>query len=577
VAGVYGVVRLLAQVRAAAEALLAEMPGGEPWSAESVPHPADYLFLALAEQRGGRRLSLRPSFPPEAEKRVRLSARLDGLTPAAAPPGRPADVLVVASMERFLHPLAPVLPALAGQAAVTLLVPRAGREWPTVRALPDTVEVLAVEDRYTPDVAAVFADWQARGRRLWETEQERLCERFTVAGISLWEILGVGMEEVFLDLLPHAAAYVEMARALCAGGVPGVVAAAKLQEPLENAFFAVAGEECTCRMLAMHGHISPYPQHFFAQGRFAAADRVCVWGEYYLPVLARHLGADLGRKTVVTGNPAWDGLALDARTGARPCAPSTLGPAGSDRVRMRARAAEVLEAPRDAFRVLYLSDVISVRQYPLVQAVVADMPDAFLIVKVHPGEREEEYRRQRLPALEGRAVVIREEAALPLHDLLRAGDVAVTYSSTTALESILAGTPVLGLAADPVLVRRYPTVDWSNYGIPVARTREALAQALRTLAADTAARGRLLAQERVGIRPFVGADADGGATAAVEAEILAALQNVHVAPGFRPANAAQTAQGGGQRSLSRRRTNAGQKPSATEYADVIREEAIHAP
>jgi hypothetical protein len=190
---------------------------------------------------------------------------------------------------------------------------------------------------------------------------------------------------------------------------------------------------------------------------------------------------------------------------------------------MREQAARALGAPADRLWVTYLSESISTRQYPVVQAVIADLPNAFLIVKVHPAEAIDWYRQHVIPPMAGRVAVVQTHPELDLHGLLRASDLAVTYYSTTALESILCGTPVISVALDPEMCRRYPNIDWTEFGIPVSKTPVELAQAFSSLL-DAEARARTLAEQRAGLRPLVKNCDGSSATEAVVNVVMECLE-----------------------------------------------------
>jgi hypothetical protein len=161
----------------------------------------------------------------------------------------------------------------------------------------------------------------------------------------------------------------------------------------------------------------------------------------YLPVVADHVaawsassiqwfverGSDPSR-FVVMGNPRIDALSVDRVAASR------------DR------------AQEDGTRLLLAlspnARSINTNVVSAALAALAQIPAARLVVKLHPGHREWSWVRGMV-----RAAPARDRVRVTKHegvtDLLRWADVTLVHRSTVALESLVAGTPVVILADGP--------------------------------------------------------------------------------------------------------------------------------
>jgi len=388
----------------------------------------------------------------------------------------PAAVLFVASMNNYLTPMLPVMRALQERGrCVVVVVPRAAAGWGNYGALRAAAPVIFAEDLLDDELAAEIAARRREYGRLFRGQRARLRERLRLdasCSLDLWPFAGPGMRVVFERLLPHAVGYVSLAERAYCRFEPRVVVLARQRRAFENAFAAVARRDGIPTALVIHGHVSSQPIYHFIDGYLDQADLVCAWGAAQHQALVEK-GADPAR-VVVTGNPAWDRLAggLDALP---------------DRAVCRTAVAEQLGLDPARFWVTFTSQADSRAFFPAILGAVRALPDANLVVKVHPGEQVADYP---VPA-EARAgcrVVKRTD----LHTLLRASDVVLTYTSTTNLEALMAGAPlvVVDLASNPDMPNR---IDLAAYGVPEVRDEATLRETLTRLRADEGRRQRIVA------------------------------------------------------------------------------------
>jgi hypothetical protein len=171
-------------------------------------------------------------------------------------------------------------------------------------------------------------------------------------------------------------------------------------------------------------------QHGLPQYRLGfvplVADEIATWSERSDDWLVRH-GAPSDR-LVRLGNPRLDGLVRADR--------AAVGQAAARQHGLAGRPAILLAlSPNDRARNLALLE--------LALGTLASLPDAALIVKLHPGDGrwdEVHARVREAGALRDRTRIVR---TAPLYPLLHWADAVLLHRSTVAVEALAAGTPVI--------------------------------------------------------------------------------------------------------------------------------------
>ncbi len=517
---------------AAARAMLASRPSPHAVFPFEDPYLAEHAFAARLRERGGSFVAFHESTRDGAALERRYPARcaasafesfeFDALAapsplefaPSLAGEGAESGAceesatpsvtscraavpttLFVASMNNYLQPMTPVMAELLRRGQrVALLCPRAAGAWPQARHIPPGVERVHIEDLITPLLAAFHRDERSRIAAAWERSADLVRRCFVLGPIDAWPLVRRDVARFILDYLPSCALLIEIARRLRVSMNVRACVVARLRRATESTLGAALRSAGVPVTMLVHGHISTFPERSFDTGGFEA-DRVCVWGEAQkFQVLGTH-APPAAERVVVVGNPAWDGL---------------ISRRGGDSERREARALiarDLALDPRRLWAVLTAQD-ITAPQFPDVVRAFASEPRACLIVKPHPAESPDWYRR-RCADLPG--AVVLEHGRCELHDLLRAADLTLTFSSTTNLESLILGTPVVTYAFGALA-----TQDRAAYleecDLPLARTGDELTGILRR-AADDADRFRsalMPAVERA-LRTFVGNYPDAGA------------------------------------------------------------------
>ncbi len=418
----------------------------------------------------------------------------------------PEAVLFIASMNNYLNPMLPVMRALEQRKKqVMTIVPCAAKGWGNYRALQETSSITFAEELLDEKLAAEITVKRREYSRLFRERRAWLRERLRLEnGLDLWPFAATGMRVVFEYLLPHTVGYIGLAERAFRRSHPQAIVIARQRRAFENAFVAVARRDDIPVAMLIHGHVSSQPIYHFIDGRFDQSDLICSWGEAQKRALIEK-GAPAER-VLVTGNPQWDRLAP---------ALGDLPPAEE----CREEVAEQLRISAKAFWVTFTSQAVSRIFFPAILDAVRRLPEAVLIVKVHPGERVDDYRTMIPAADQERCRVVKR---IDLHTLLRASDIVLTYTSTTNLEALAVGTPlcIVDFAQNQDKPNR---IDLSTCGIPEARDGESLHQVLIRLRKDPAWKKEILTGGHRALEDYA-CGLDGKATERVVGALLELMQ-----------------------------------------------------
>lgn len=241
-----------------------------------------------------------------------------------------------------------------------------------------------------------------------------------------------------------------------------------------------------------HGDFSPAHREWAE----SEVDLITTWGEGPSEVLA---GLGVGRDRIaVTGAPWADHLSTSAPSGAR----ARGGP--------RAR---VLVATSGAGHSVGLPEhEAHVRR---LLAASAALPDVDLVFRLHPKDRRPLYDRLLAEVPGARATILEPKDAGDIHRALPDFALLITVTSTSAIDAMLHGVPVIALARpagepEPAFVRAGAA--------RVAGAKEELADAIRSVLAEGAG-AEQSARAAAYVERFFGARDGGAAERVLEALI----------------------------------------------------------
>lgn len=476
----------------------------------------EYTLLQRAKARGLRVRTIVPlevlerefadTVTPVSEKPgyepVEFDLSLPGTGMAEAPR---CDVLFVATMANYLNPIIPVANALARSGrAVGVLLPRAGMAWGGAQRLSPVVMRLVLEDFVDEGMAAAQARWRSEISARWEHCEEAVAAACRMAdhigGISLWPL-------VQKDLSRLAARYIPLARACRAIGCRladrvGTAVGARLRRATDLALVRGLTDAGVPHALVIHGHVSRAADRRFVDGDFGRS-RILAWNQDQAgAIAAKGVRPD---RVVITGNPDWDGL---VERGSR----------AGERVEASMRIAHALGLDETRPVIVLTSQEQVAPLAKELAAAVLRSPAAQLVMKVHPAEDAGPYHAAAVG--EGRVRVV-TTGGPALHDLLHAADAVLTFHSTTNLEAVCLGTPVISLAMGPLAgVDRLVPLEQS--GLPVAESLDSLAEWVNKICQGEQRVMRLLHEATSRAREMFAAPLGGGATQRVIEELSGA-------------------------------------------------------
>jgi hypothetical protein len=315
------------------------------------------------------------------------------------------------------------------------------RDAPLAGWLPpvsEGVHLLPVETVSDPQVRAKAVAMQTeivkRSRRLLnsvrfrEVVQEGLGEEETAE--SFIRELRICLMS-YLGKLSYQAVYAERIFQTLS---PRAFVAADDTDPIERVYFAQAARSGVPSLVVQYGNVDENCVNW----AFLLAQRAAVFGETSRRrLLAQGVSPE---RIAVTGNPRFDDLCRDI-PGARLRVRSHLGMEKSKKIVLftsQVNLASIFEGENGT-----LSDAQYHWLLDTVYGTEVRIPDTVLIVKLHPDEDDAPHKKK-MKALGSRAQsIISCRSSIEVNELIKAADVVVTYNSTTGMEALMAGVPLV--------------------------------------------------------------------------------------------------------------------------------------
>lgn len=204
----------------------------------------------------------------------------------------------------------------------------------------------------------------------------------------------------------------------------------------------VSGDDCDprARVYFLMGKAKGIPSLLIQQGLTAAnavewlflsVDKAAVFGNYTKRLLVR-LGVE-EKKLIVTGQPRFDHLVRNDQKDAKERVVKA--------IRIPFGRKIILFTSQPNAPAAFFSETVRRKAIETIYRLAAELKDAVLVVKPHPDERSK-FHHQLGKKLKQYNVFITQKRA-NTQDLIKACDILITFHSTTALEAILAGKPVI--------------------------------------------------------------------------------------------------------------------------------------
>lgn len=412
-------------------------------------------------------ISAAPGFP-------RFEIDLGG-TPRALPT-HPIDVLFLASMDNYLNPMIPVMAELARRGErVGVVLPGESGAWSNAKRIPGDVTRLGFVDLIGSDLVEFGVRERARIEEAWRVRERDIAKALREGPIDLWPLACQDLRRMAMEYLPRALQFWRAGERLVREHGVRAIVGARMRRTCDIALTLGARSAGARASILIHGHITDAPERRFDDGSYDQLDAVGAWGdEQRRVILAKSAPESTPRATIesgrvhAAGNPAWDELARrDHSTSRRNVA--------------RLSIARELDLPPERPWLVLTAQETSAPQYPAIRDAVLATRDAMLIVKTHP--REDALVYERRGDQERARIRVVSGSSPALHDLLLAADATITFHSTTNLESLLVGTPVITVALGE-LRKIDRLVFLERFGLPLATSEPALRDAIHAAATE---------------------------------------------------------------------------------------------
>lgn len=323
-----------------------------------------------------------------------------------------------------------------------------------------------------------YSGLQARWRRRWQSERERVAGVLRYRGYDLAPLLLPLVRAEFLEHGPNLALLIRWWQRILRRWQPRVIyvnnsySRTSLPVVIAARSLGIVTVEQQHGMIGRNHFAYLVPDAASYQTSFPLCEWMVVWGRHTRRFLVKH-GVYAAERLFVGGFPRIDALLKEPRT---------------EEARRRLQIAE--RSPV----VLYTSNAFSHAFAPAVVESIGRVPEEAgiqWIIKLHPREDTREEWQALLDAQEvATAEVVQNE--VDFYTLLSACDLHVGFASTTIIESAILGKLNLGLDA-----RR--TVDPAGYGkagafLPVRP--EELGKTVQAILSDPERRAALLAQQK---------------------------------------------------------------------------------
>jgi hypothetical protein len=244
-------------------------------------------------------------------------------------------------------------------------------------------------------------------------------ERFQIAGVSFWPLVARAVQLQLMIWMPLLRGVWTLMRRVAQSSPDAVLLTSTDATAYAGALVAAARDAGVPSISIQHGLMGEPNGHSVVR-----TDVIASWGSATEPWhLAR---TPQTARFVVTGNPRFDTFPAGSVKPARdPARPFTI-------VVCTGFVAEFSVCASDALN------------FQLLQATLdwAGSREVRIVHKMHPGE-EPEYYRVAAASLGWQRPAFSIVKDVVLHDVLQSSDVLVTGYSTTVIESVLLGTPVI--------------------------------------------------------------------------------------------------------------------------------------
>lgn len=321
------------------------------------------------------------------------------------------------------------------------------------------------------------------------------------------------LKYVTTEVMPQLLVYYQLAESVLYRLAPRVLLVTRLKRFTENTFTAVAKQSGIPVLLVNHGHIDRQWNSFELGKVDERCDAVFAWNEIQKQIWLELFPALETERVRVVGGIQWDKPVRRFK--------------GSDEVsRMKAKRAIADALGKiDGYRVdpgrmwltLTVDDHLRMNLAEVVETAL-QVSNTHVLIKTRPAENVADYRQLAEQFGEGISIISRE-VPVDLFELLHASDLVLTCVSTTNLDALAVGTPVLTLALNPKVRDDGRAIPLMELGLPFVEQLEELERVLTNWSQNTEYRQRLRRVAREAVQHLLANYPEGNAALQILTEI----------------------------------------------------------
>ena len=374
-------------------------------------------------------------------------------------------ICLVASVQSYMTALVPLALTLnEHKIKVCLLIPKEGLSWRAVKGLDGVIKIITIESFMTPSIKERYINNRNRALYGWDNIKPLDFFRGLAPLRDMMEVMPDQVKYVATEIIPQTDAYMECAKEAVKAINPSGVFVARIKRITENVFFRAAKHSGTPVYLLNHGHIGKDWFPLSIGNVMDGVDKVIVWGEQQKGIIS-NLFPMLPKEVIFpAGGIQWD------KHIKKYC--------GNDRPNPESLRKKIALIFKDIDQnipwiTITMDDGVR-RMLPQFFEAIKGLSGFHLFIKIRSDETIESYNN----LIDNKSIypisIVSWDMDISLHELLYCSTLAITNISTSNIDALCVGTPVLTLTLDTSSQKADRYVYLEEYGLPVVSTKNEL-------------------------------------------------------------------------------------------------------
>jgi glycosyltransferase involved in cell wall biosynthesis len=364
---------------------------------------------------------------------------------------------------------------------VALLAPKESDRWGTLRGLSNRCGKEALEDFFDKDIEKRFLTNCQYATTRWPKISKEISYDGPPVLKDLLRVAPGQLKYVVTEIIPQAYAYKALAQSALGMLRPRALFVVRLKRFTENAFADAAKELEIPVVLANHGHIGARWEPLSLGNVEKRCDAILSWNE-------------MQRETWLTLFPKLDQKKIHTIGGIQWDEPIRRYQGNNGLRKREIREKIVTEFNANRHRKIGIDrqwltitvDEHVKRVLKKIVKILDKLSGLHLFIKTRSHESEADYEHIVKMTPSFPMTIVSKDSDVDLFELLYASDLVMTCVSTTNLDALSVGTPVITLTMDRKSKAADRYVYLENYGLPVVTSKRELRLAILKWIADEA-------------------------------------------------------------------------------------------